>query len=216
MAPGISFESMSFFRLWGALWAMSKVRGSPRVLRLLGFILLVNFSGALYLWFRFWTYSMTAIWVRFCSPGGVVGGSCGGYGSLLAWGGLWAVSAFGGSACGPRLPGFVLLVGFSGALGMGCHCHLGWLLQSWGVINSSCGAWCVRTSPSEVYPAGKLQWHFTCGFDFRNSLWLPFKAAFPVLKVLILFPLRNVLQIMITILMLIFTMMFLRLTHKIW
>ena len=67
---------------------MSKVRGSPRMPRLLRFILLVSFSGALYLWFRFWAYSMTAIWVRFCSPGGVIGGSCGGYGSLLAWGGL--------------------------------------------------------------------------------------------------------------------------------
>ena len=28
----------------------------------------------------------------------------------------------------------------------------------------------------------KLQWHFICGFDFRNSLWLPFVAAFAVLK----------------------------------
>ena len=25
-------------------------------------------------------------------------------------------------------------------------------------------------APSEVYPAEKLQWHFTCGFDFRHSL----------------------------------------------
>ena len=38
------------------------------------------------------------------------------------------------------------------------------------------GVWAVsmvessaRTSPSEVYPAGKLQWHFTCGFDFRHD-----------------------------------------------
>ena len=25
-------------------------------------------------------------------------------------------------------------------------------------------------SPSEVYPTGKLQWHFTCGFDFRHHI----------------------------------------------
>ena len=43
----------------------------------------------------------------------------------------------------------------------------------------------VRTSPSEVYPAGKLQWHFTCGFDFRHGVWLPFEAALAVLKGLI-------------------------------
>ena len=47
MALGINFESTSFFRLWGALWAMSKVESSPRVPRLLGFILLVSLSGAL-------------------------------------------------------------------------------------------------------------------------------------------------------------------------
>ena len=37
-------------------------------------------------------------------------------------------------------------------------------------------------SPNEVYPAGKLQWYFTCGFDFRHDLWLPFVASFSVLK----------------------------------
>ena len=36
--------------------------------------------------------------------------------------------------------------------------------------------------PSEVYYAGKLQWHFTCGFDFRHSRWSPFVAGFAVLK----------------------------------
>ena len=40
----------------------------------------------------------------------------------------------------------------------------------------------AHASPSEVYPARKLQWHFTCGFDFRHSQWLPFVAAFAVLK----------------------------------
>ena len=40
----------------------------------------------------------------------------------------------------------------------------------------------ARASAFEVYYAGKLQWHFTYGFDFRHSLWLPFVAAFAVLK----------------------------------
>ena len=40
----------------------------------------------------------------------------------------------------------------------------------------------VLASPSKVYPAGKLQWHFTGGSDFRHGLWLPFLAAFAVPK----------------------------------
>ena len=53
-------------------------------------------------------------------------------------GGLWAVSRVGGLARAPRLLGFGLLVGFSGALlvvsalDMVCDCHLGSLLRSWG------------------------------------------------------------------------------------
>ena len=46
----------------------------------------------------------------------------------------------------------------------------------------------TRASPFEVHPAGKFQWHFTCGFDFRHSLWLPFVAAFAVLKGLLIVP----------------------------
>ena len=62
------------------------------------------------------------------------------------------------------------------------------LSRLWGVM------WAVSkveslahapASPSEVYPAGKLQRHFTCGFDFRHSLWLSFVAAFSALKGLI-------------------------------
>ena len=40
----------------------------------------------------------------------------------------------------------------------------------------------ARASPSEVYPDAKLQWHFTCGFDLKHSLWLPFVAGFAFLK----------------------------------
>ena len=40
----------------------------------------------------------------------------------------------------------------------------------------------ARASPSEVYPAGKLQWHFTCGFNFRHGLWLPFVAGLAILN----------------------------------
>ena len=40
----------------------------------------------------------------------------------------------------------------------------------------------AHVSPSDVCPAGKLQRHSTYGFDFGHSLWLPFVAAFAVLK----------------------------------
>ena len=29
---------------------------------------------------------------------------------------------------------------------------------------------CARALPSEFYPAGKLQWRITCGFDFGHGL----------------------------------------------
>ena len=54
-------------------------------------------------------------------------------------GGLWAVSRVEGSARAPGLSGFILLGSFSGTLlevsilGMVYDCHLGLLLQSWGV-----------------------------------------------------------------------------------
>ena len=38
------------------------------------------------------------------------------------------------------------------------------------------------TSPSGVYLAGKLQWHFACGFNFGHSLRLTFVTTFVVLK----------------------------------
>ena len=48
-------------------------------------------------------------------------------------------------------------------------------LWGWGACGLCPGsrAWRAGTSPSKVFPAGKLQWHFTCGFNFRHSLWLP-------------------------------------------
>ena len=39
----------------------------------------------------------------------------------------------------------------------------------------------MRTSPSGVYPAGGLRWCFTCSFDFRHSVRLPFVPAFAFL-----------------------------------
>ena len=33
-----------------------------------------------------------------------------------------------------------------------------------------------------------MQWHFTCSFDFRHGLWLPFATAFAVLKGLLIVP----------------------------
>ena len=66
------------------------------------------------------------------------------------------------------------------------ECVVVWHLQSEGL--GACGlcpesrARRVRVSPSKFYPADKLQWHFTCGFDFGHSLWLPFVATFAVRK----------------------------------
>ena len=48
------------------------------------------------------------------------------------------------------------------------------VLEGGGGLCPKSRAWSMCASPSWVYPAGKLQWHFTCGFDFRHSLWLPF------------------------------------------
>ena len=41
----------------------------------------------------------------------------------------------------------------------------------------------------------RFQWYFTHGFDFRHSLWLPFMAAFAVLKGLSVNYLGNVLKL---------------------
>ena len=43
-------------------------------------------------------------------------------------------------------------------------------------------AWVYPAGKLQVYPPGKFQWHFTCGFDFRHSLWLPFVGGFAVLR----------------------------------
>ena len=48
------------------------------------------------------------------------------------------------------------------------------LWEAYGCVQSRELAACMRALPSKTYPAGKLQWHFTCGFNFRHNLWLPF------------------------------------------
>ena len=92
------------------------------------------------------------MWLPFGAAFAFINGSCGDYGSLLAWDGPFRAVGGGGGG-------------------------VGWL---WAVskVKSSARA----RLASNFYPAGKLQWHFTCGFDFRQSLWLPFEAAFAVLK----------------------------------
>lgn len=40
----------------------------------------------------------------------------------------------------------------------------------------------VRAPPSEVCPAGKFHWHFTCGFYFRNNLRTLFSAVLWILN----------------------------------
>ena len=103
---------------------------------------------------------------------------------------------------GMPLPGIWCAFFYSGngggicGFGRGGCGALFWLYSHWSLICvfgafRAVGGWAVskvegsarvRVSPSEVYPADKLQWHFTCGFDFRHSLWLPIAAAFAILK----------------------------------
>ena len=47
---------------------------------------------------------------------------------------------------------------------------------------------CTAPLPLKVYLAGKLLSPFTCGFNFGNSLRLPFAAGFTVLKRLLIVP----------------------------
>ena len=95
------------------------------------------------------------------------------------WGAIYLLGGFGGA---------LLVVSI---LRVVCDCRWWPLFRSWGVccywvLWELCPfwprAWSECTSSSEVYPTAKRQWHFTCGFDFRRSLWLPLVAAFAVLK----------------------------------
>ena len=113
--------------------------------------------------FGFGHGSVVAIGGRFCGPGWE-----GGYwwflwkqwvffGLGVALSGLW-----GGRLC---VPGLILLVGFGGAvlvvsvLGIVCDYY-------WRPFLPKSRA---RAPHFKVYHAGKLQWHFTCGFDFRHE-----------------------------------------------
>ena len=78
------------------------------------------------------------------------------------------VQSRGLGVCAPRLPGFVLLVGFSGAL-LGLApvgaVGLGW--PGGGLFWPVGGGVDLR---SGVYAAGGLRWRFACGFGFRHCL----------------------------------------------
>ena len=87
-----------------------------------------------------------AICGRFCSPEGVINGSCLNYGSFLA--GLCPRSRA-QRARAPRLPGFILLVGFGGmaydSYLVAAFAVLGGLAGGGGVIIGSCGGGgCLR------------------------------------------------------------------------
>ena len=93
--------------------------------------------------------------LHFC-PEGVVNNFCGIYGYIFAW----------------ELPFLVCVCVCASVKGemqglVGC-------VQSWEL-----GALHL---PSDIYPVGKLQSNFTCGFHFGHGLWLPFVTAFAVLK----------------------------------
>ena len=89
------------------------------------------------------------------------------------------------SVCAPRLPGFILLVGFSGALlvlsaldmvlwlPLGAAFTIDGSYESngsflaWGWPFPGCGGAALR---SGAYPAGGLRWSCACGFGFGYRL----------------------------------------------
>ena len=79
----------------------------------------------------------------------------------------WSMIAICGRLCGPQ----GVIDGSCGSYGS--FLVWGGRFRAWedtcGMCLNSRGRR-VRASPSEVYPAAKLQWHFTCGFDFSH-LW---------------------------------------------
>ena len=77
------------------------------------------------------------------------------------------------------LSGLCVCVG--GVCGWVCVFEGGWWLV--GCFQSR--EFLVRFFPFEIYPPGKLQWHFTYGFHFEHGLWLPFVTAFAVKGILI-------------------------------
>ena len=95
---------------------------------------------------------------------------------------LWAMSKVEGLARAPRLPGFMIAIcGLFCCPGVLLMVPVGTMSSFWPVVGpfravgelvgcvqgrelEECAA-CLP--PSEVYPAEKFQWHFTCGFDCR-------------------------------------------------
>ena len=73
---------------------------------------------------------------------------------LFGWARGWGWSGWSDRAC--WWPGMAL-------------CGLWWGLWAASGVESSVRA---CSSPPEVCPAGKLQWHFTGGFDFRHDCHL--------------------------------------------
>ena len=128
----------------------------------------------LYLWFRFLTWSMIAICSRFCSPGGGVmflwelwvlfslgwpfQGCWGVYGLWLRLRAGRVRLSFRGLSCWESVIGVFGRLGEGGGELMGC------------IQSRELGG---RASSSQVHPATKLQWHFTCGFSFRHSYDCP-------------------------------------------
>ena len=137
----------------------------------------------LVLWFLPWE----SLWIVWGSgaylPGSVLGGlggwlllfygcsgSCGSFFALV-----WLFSGRGGP-CG-------LGFGFGRGLG-GLVILVLWffVLCFMGHFSPKSKALLALASPSEVYTAGKFHWHFTCGFNFRYSLRLPFLAVSSISK----------------------------------
>ena len=79
----------------------------------------------------------------------------------------------GGFMCGTNMDInlFLLWVAMSIGLALSGLCACVGLEGGRGVACGLCAkarTWRTHVSPSQLYPAGKVQWHFTCGFDFRH------------------------------------------------
>ena len=96
--------------------------------------------------------------------------------------GLWLPFVAGFAVLGSGGAGLLMIP--VGTMAYGFFLTWGWPFQGCG---GACGL-CPKSRDRctrlvfRSYPAGKVQRHFTFGFDFRHSLWLPFVAGFAVLK----------------------------------
>ena len=124
-------------------------------------------------WGNFYKVGLTKGVVTFCRMSQLTGGLIVNMGPKFHRESIWGCMFTGDARS-------VLLPRLSGGCGRnGLYVDCGWVwpfLGCWGGgglwavsrVEGSAIALGARPSPSVIYPTGKLQWHFTCGFDFRH------------------------------------------------